>query len=183
MFKLTQNTKGYTLVELVIVILVLGIVSSATAGVLLSLVSSFDLSQNMNLVSLVGQRAITQISDELRQAVATPDSLRPRVSADNRTIRFFKSVNYADSIRYYFSSVGSDLFLFRSYRGGAGQRIPFFSTYDVNSVRGDFFADDSTTGFCQSGRIYVNLRVSRRSGTEPDSDLFSIEIFVRNYNL
>jgi len=181
--KFTVNTKGYTLVELVIVILVLGIITSATAGVLISLVSSLDLSQNINSVSLVGQRAITQITDELREAVSAPDSLRPWVSADSRTLRFFKNENYADSIRYYFSTVGSDLFLYRSYQGGSGQLIPFFSTQDVNSVRGDFFVDDSTTGFCQSGRIYVNLLVSRRLGTEPDSSSFPIEICVRNYKL
>jgi prepilin-type N-terminal cleavage/methylation domain-containing protein len=183
MSKFTRNAKGYTLVELVIVILVLGIVSSATAGVLVSLISSFDLSQNLNSVSLVGQRAITQLSDELREAVSAPDSLRPWVSANSQILRFFNNENYADSIRYYFSTVGSNLFLYRSYQGGSGQLVPFFSTHDVNSVRGDFFVDDSTTGFCQSGRIYVNLLVSRRLGSEPDSNSFSIEICVRNYKL
>jgi prepilin-type N-terminal cleavage/methylation domain-containing protein len=178
-----MNTRGYTLVELVIVIIVLGIVASATAGVLVSLISSFDLSQNVNSVSLVGQRAIIQLSDELREAVSAPDSLRPWVSADNRTLRFFRNENYADSIRYYFSTVGSDLFLYRSYQGSSGQLIPFFSTQDVNSVSGDFFVDDSTTGFCQSGRVYVNLLVSRRLGIEPDSNSFSIDICVRNYKL
>lgn len=178
-----MNTKGYTLVELVIVILVLGITASATAGVLISLVSSLDLSQNMNSVSLVSQRAVVQLSDELREAVSAPDSLRPWVSADNRILRFFKNENYADSVRYYFTAVGSDLFLYRSYQGTSGTLVPSFSTQDVNSVAGDFFVDDSTTGFCQSGRIYANILVSRRVGSEPDSNRLSIQVCVRNYKL
>jgi len=178
-----MDKKGYTLVELVIAIVVLGVVASVTAGVLAGLVSSLDLSQNVNAVSLVGQRAVTQLSDELRQAVSEPDSLRPWVSSDNKIIRFFKNENYADSIRYYFSTVGSNLFLVRSYQGGSGQLVPFFSTQDVNSVRGNFFVDDSTSGFCQTGKVYINLLVSRRLGTQPDSSWFSIVVYVRNYAL
>jgi hypothetical protein len=170
-------------VELVIVITVLGVVVCASAGVLIGLVSSLDLSRNMNSVSLVGQRATTQITDELREAISDPSDLRPWVSADNRTLRFFKDDNPADSIRYYFSEVGSGVFLFRSYRSGSGQLVPSFSTQNVNSVKGSFLVDDSTSGFCQSGRIYVNLFTICRLGAEPDSSLFSIEVFVRNYKL
>jgi len=97
------KSRGYTLIELIIVIMIMGILVSATGTILISLLSSFELSQSKNNVNLIAQRSITKITDEVRQAIASPDSLRPWVSSNGKVLRFYLSENYSDSVRYYFT--------------------------------------------------------------------------------
>jgi len=175
-----MKEKGYTLIELIMVFVILGLLVSVTATVLIALVSSFELSQNKNSVAFIAQRALTKVSDQIRQATFSPDSLRPWVSSDGKMLKFFLNENYADSIRYYFSISGSDTFLYRSYQGGTGVLTPDFSEKMVSYSKGSFSVDNGITGFCDSGRVNIHLNVGRRYGSEPDSQSFSVQIFLRN---
>ena len=176
-----MGKKGYTLIELIIVIMILGLMVSVTATILIALVSSFELSQNKNSVSFIAQRALTKISDQIRQATFSPDSLKPWVSPDGKILKFFLNENYADSIRYYFASSGSDTFLYRSYQGGGGELVPHFSEKMVSYSKGNFSVDNGVTGFSNNGRVNVDLNVGKRYGSEPDSQSFSIQVYMRNY--
>ena len=173
--------EGYTLLELIVVIMILGVLTSATATILIGLVSSFELSQNKNSVGFVSQQVLTRISDEVRQGISSPDSLRPRVSSNGLVLRFYRSPIFSDSIRYYFSTSGSDTFLFRSHRNSAGVLVPSFSSGLVNFVKGKFSVDGLTTGFSTTGRVNLSLKVGRIYGSEPDSNSFSLEVHSRNY--
>jgi prepilin-type N-terminal cleavage/methylation domain-containing protein len=176
-----MGKKGYTLIELMVVFMILGLLASVTAVILIALLSSFELSQNKNSVAFIAQRVLTKLTDHLRQATFSPDSLRPWVSIDGRILKFFLNENYADSIRYYFASSGSDTFLYRSYQGGSGELIPDFSEKMVNYLKGSFSVDSAATGYSTTGRVNLNLNVGRRYGSEPDSQSFSIQIYLRNY--
>ena len=181
MSKIKNFQQGFTLIELIVVILILGILASATATILIGLVSSFELAQNKNSVGLVGQRVSTQISDELRQGISSPDSLRPRVSSNGLVLRFYRSPVFSDSIRYYFSTSGADTFLFRSHRNSAGVLVPSFASELADFVKGTFSVDSLSTGFSTTGRVNLSLKVGRIYGSEPDSNSFSLEVHSRNY--
>ncbi len=176
-----MGKEGYTLIELIIVLMILGLLVSVTATILVALVSSFELSQNKNSVAFIAQRALTKISDQIRQATFSPDSLKPWVSSDGKILKFFLNANYADSTRYYFTASGSDTFLYRSYQGGTGELIPDFSQKMVSYLKGNFSVDSSATGYSATGRVNVDLNVGRRYGSEPDSQSFSMQIYLRNY--
>lgn len=173
--------RGYTLIELIVVIMILGILASATGSILLSLVSSFELSQNKNNVNFIAQRAITKITDEVRQSISFPDSLRLWVSSDGKVLRFYLSEGYSDSIRYYFAPSGGDTFLYRAYADNSGELVPSFAGKFVDYQKGSFSVDSSGVGFSTSGRVNLALKVGRIYGTEPDSNTFSTEMYSRNY--
>jgi prepilin-type N-terminal cleavage/methylation domain-containing protein len=178
---LIKNTKGYTLIELIATISVLGIVSLAVGSILIYLLSSFDLSSNKNSVGLVAQRALTKMTDEIRGAMAEPNNFRIWVSNDRKSLRFYLSENLADSIKYTILPVGTGSFLFRSFGGQPEVLVPDFSQQMVDYLGAIFSVDDNAIGFSQKGKVNINLTVGKNSGTKSEEINIFTEVSSRNY--
>ncbi|MCD6380010.1 type II secretion system protein [bacterium] len=173
--------KGFTLIELVVTITVLGIIAGITAPVIMNILSSMWFSHNSSAGHLVAREAFRKFSVEIREAIETPDSLRPYVSADGQSLRFYRGGNPADSIRYFFSVSGGSAFLFRSVGGSAPEMVPDYAANEVDFLTGSFSVDNGNTGRSNTGRVEVELVARREPAVETDSTRCDFNIFCRNF--
>lgn len=91
---LRGKAMGFTLVELIAVIVILGIVSALGSGFLISISDSYHKAQMRAKLIAKGRVVTEQISRQLR--IAVPNSLR--VSASGNCVEFFPSVAGANYI-------------------------------------------------------------------------------------
>lgn len=83
---------GFTLVEMIFVVVILGIVASIGSGFVVSAVDSYRISQERNQLVQRGRLVLEQMARELRMAL--PNSVR--VSASGRCIEFMPVVGAAN---------------------------------------------------------------------------------------
>ncbi len=173
---------GMTMMELIVCITILGIMAMTSTPLVVDLLSSLWTAQGKAEVNQVARESLAALSDELREAVASPATMRPWVSQDGSALRFYRSSDPADSIRYLFASNGGgDQFMFRSAGASGMTMIPPFADREVDFVSGSFSVDGSMSGFSSTGRVGINIHVGRRLGIDPDSTVLEMDIYCRNF--
>jgi len=173
--------KGFTLIELIVTITVLGLVAAVTAPVIMNMLSSMWFSHSSSSGHLVAREAFRRLSTELREAIETPDSLRPQVSYDGLSLRFYRGSNPADSVRYFFSESGGSIFLFRSVGGSAAKMVPGYAANEVDFIAGSFSVDNGNKGRSSTGSVEINFVSRREPAIEADSTMCCFNIFCRNF--
>ena len=173
--------RGMTLVELMIGITILGVIALTSFPVIVDLLSSVWLTQEKASVNHVGREALASMADEIRQAVASQPDLRPWVSPDGSTIRFYRSTVPGDSIRYYFEADEGSVYLFRSAGTSSGEYVPSYAREEADYISGSFSVDAGTTGYSQDGRVCMDIRVRREIGIEPETAEYQLSVFCRSY--
>jgi prepilin-type N-terminal cleavage/methylation domain-containing protein len=172
---------GFTLIELVAAVTVLGIIAAVGAPLISDMVSALFYSGGSASENLVLREAGSRISAELKGALESPDSLRPRVSSDGTVMRLYWTNDPADSIRYFFSAEGGSVFLSRTAGGSAPVKVPGYAAEEVSYLGGSFSVDGGSTGRCDSGRAEIILRASSGAGFGADTTEHIIEVYCRNF--
>jgi len=90
------SMRGFTLIELVIVIILLSILSISIAGILSSSVSSYMDSRDRNRHSQEAKLVIERMSREIREAL--PQSVRTRINGSVHCVEFTPIVNASSDI-------------------------------------------------------------------------------------
>jgi len=175
------NICGFTLVELVATVTVLGIVAVVGAPLIADLVSAVSFADGSSSEQLVIQEAYRRISEELKAAVEAPPSLRPRVSPDGSMIRFYRTVDPADSIRYFFGSHEGSVFLSRTAGISSAVPVPEYAPKHVGYLAGTFSVDGGSYGRCSTGMVEMELITDSGGRFKTDSTMCSFEIFCRNF--
>lgn len=169
------------MMELVVTVTVLGIVAAVSAPLITDTLSVLWFAGGKGSEHLVIREVYDRISGELREAVETPDSLRPRVSADRSSLRFYLNGNPADSVRYFFGESAGRVYLKRTAGGSTPEFVPEYLPEEVSSLSGSFEADGGGAGRSSTGRIGVELIIETGDGFEVDSKVYSFEIYCRNF--
>lgn len=176
-----SSTAGMTLVELAIAITILSVIVFAGGPILVDIISSLWLSQQMSGVNQVGRESVQMLAGELREAISEPDSLRPWVGQEGDMLRFYRSENPQDSIRYFFRSKAGDRFLYRAVGAQEATRVPEYTGNMVEFISGSFRVDGSGTGYMNTGKIEFVLNIGTNVSAEPESTVIDLEIFCRNF--
>ncbi len=93
-----MNQKGFTLVELLVIITLLAVTAGVTADIVLTLVRSYNKTRVTNEVEQVGNFAITKIEKELRSATSV---VSPSIGASSNSICFLTKIGNNDrSVQY-----------------------------------------------------------------------------------
>lgn len=175
------SDRGMTLIELMISISILGIIAMTSIPLVVDLLSSLWMTQGKAGMHQIGRESFARISDELREAVASPQGSRPWASPDGNMLRFYRSADLSDSIRYYFASNGSDLFLYRQSGTDAPVAVPPYADREVDFIKGAFSVDGGVKGYTSTGKVEVSLTVGSRTGMQPDSTTIELGVFCRNF--
>ena len=88
-----SNKKGFTLVELLLVIAILGVAVGVTTDILLSLVRSYSKTQVINDIEQNANFATSKLETELRDAISVTDVSNPG-SPEISLVLSNKTVNY-----------------------------------------------------------------------------------------
>ncbi len=172
---------GMTLVELVIAITILATIVFTGGPILVDMISSLWISQQASDLNQVGRESVRVLARELREAVGEPDSLRPYVGQGGNMLRFYRSENPQDSIRYFFRSEAGDRFLYRTVGTQEATRVPEFAGNMVEFISGSFRVDGAGTGYSNTGKIEFIMNIGNSIGARPESTVIDLEIFCRNF--
>jgi len=176
------NIKGVSLTELVISVTVVGILAMVTAPLLIDFLDSFWLAQNQSSSAQVVREIVELLSTELREAVAYPDSLRPYVYGSGKELRFYRTTNPSDSIKYFFSVTAGKEILYRMVGTGGAVPVPEYATSQVDFVTGTFTVDNSAYGYTQQGKVNVVLNVGKLLDITGDTTQVDLVVYSRNFS-
>ncbi len=174
------SRSGVTLVELIVTIIVMGALTFAVIPLLSDLFASLWISQGSSGANYVIREAASRMEREIRMATVSPDSLRPRVSADGGTLRLYLSEDPADSIRYFFSGGEGSTFLYR-LAGSSGAVMVPSSASDMTAYLKGSFRVSGGYGYTPDGAVEINLNAGQLQGMETDSTSVEFTVFCRNF--
>jgi len=180
MFAVLDN-RGISLMELIIAVTIIGVIASTSAPLLINLLSSVWYAHNHSAVDQVARDLIGLIGKDVREAVEYPDSLRPVVYGEGAVLRLYRSIDPADSIRYYFSSSNGNSFLFRSIGTSSGTPVPDYANGEVDYVTGSFSVDNGTYGVASTGKINAVFSIGRTFDFQPDTIGINLVVYCRNF--
>jgi len=176
------NVKGISLTELVISVTVVGVLAMVTAPLLIDFLDSFWLAQNQSSSAQVVREIVELLSTELREAVACPDSLRPYVYGNGKELRFYRTTDPSDSIKYFFSTTGGKEILYRVVGTGGAVVVPEYATSQVDFVAGIFTVDNGEYGYSQQGKVNLVLNVGKLLDITGDTTQVNLVIYSRNFS-
>jgi prepilin-type N-terminal cleavage/methylation domain-containing protein len=161
-----RRVEGFSLVELVMVIVILGILAAFVGPVLFNAMRSYDRGQSATLTQAKMRYAIERMSRELREVRRqTTDATFPDItSMTASSLAFFKT----DGTRVVLSAVGNQINL--SYSTLTGML-----TDQVGSLSLAYFQQNATTVAATAASIsFVQISLALSEGT----NLFSARVRV-----
>jgi len=176
------NIKGISLTELVVSVTVVGILAMITAPLLIDFLDSFWLAQNQSSSAQVVREIVELLSTELREAVAYPDSLSPYVYDSGKELRFYRTTNPSDSIKYLFMTTGGKEILYRVVGTEGAVAVPEYASNQVDFVTGFFTVDNGAYGYTQQGKVKVVLNVGKLLDITGDTTQVDLVVYSRNFS-
>jgi MSHA biogenesis protein MshO len=172
--KLINNNSGFTLLELIIVIVILGIMAFSLSGVIKTSVYGYIDAKDRNRLSQSAKWIIERISRELREAL--PQSVRTNDDGNDYCVEFMSIDNASsylnlptspNAVINSFKAVGFDLTTSSATRV-AIMPISTSAVYNVTGTLGSI-ASISNLGGADTGKVSISLsggpRFDRRSPT------------------